>query len=98
MSIIKRTIIMVFLFMIMLFSSSVFASGVNMNLSSESNIVNNNVRANTSISNTSVVIKSVNEVDDSTAGIGFSDVLNILLIAVGFVLILLAVAILIRLK
>ncbi|CCZ00198.1 unknown [Clostridium sp. CAG:793] len=98
MSIIKRTIIMVFLFMIMLFSSSVFASGVNMNLSSESNVVNNYVRANTSISNTSVVIKSVNEVDDSTAGIGFSDVLNILLIAVGFVLILLAVAILIRLK
>ena len=98
MSIIKRTIIMVFLFMIMLFSSSVFASGVNMNLSSESNVVNNYVRANTSISNTSVVIKSVNEVDDSTAGIGFSDVLNILFIAVGFVLILLAVAILIRLK
>ena len=44
MSIIKRTIIMIFLFMIMLFSSSVFASGVNMNLSSESNVVDNNVR------------------------------------------------------
>lgn len=54
---------------------------------------------NSSVTRTnSTVIQSVNNVSTSSANIGTTEILNILLIAVGVIIILLAIAILIRLK
>lgn len=73
------------------FSTKTLASSeLNMNASSQV--------TEASQENTSTVLQSVSENDETTAGISVSDVINILLIAIGFVIILFAVAILIRLK
>ena len=66
--------------------------------SSELNMNTSQAVSQASAENTSTVLQSVSENDETTAGISISDVINILLIAIGFVIILFAVAILIRLK
>lgn len=111
MSGLKKVALIFILFLIM--GNCVFAtSQVNMNLaSSTNNTVSNSNTSNTTSTNsntassstknsvnTAAVVKSVNETDTTTAGLSMSEIINILLIAVGFILILLAVAILIRLK
>lgn len=99
------TLLLVFL----VFSSNCFAVNIDMNLASnladgDTNVVNNNVS-----SNTSVTTSTTTDVDTDSATfsnlsslpeseLGLTNVLNILLIAVGFVLILLAIAILIKIK
>ena len=47
--------------------------------------------------NTATTVQSVDQFEDSSSSFGLPQILNILLLAVGFVIILLAVAILIRL-
>ena len=64
---------------------------------SSSGLSTNSVASRAS-TNTSTIVKSVNETDTSTAGFGLTEILDVLLIAVGFVLILLTVAILIRMR
>lgn len=66
--------------------------------SSSYNLNTSDATVQASQDNTSTIVQSVDEEDTSTAGLSTSDVINILLIAVGFVIILFAVAILIRLK
>lgn len=99
------TLLLVFL----VFSGNCFAVNIDMNLASnladgDTNVVNNNVS-----SNTSVTTSTTTDVDTDSATfsnlsslpeseLGLTNVLNILLIAVGFVLILLAIAILIKIK
>ena len=66
--------------------------------SSELNMNTSQATTEASADNTSVVLREYQTHDTSTAGPQPSDIINILLIAVGFVIILFAVAILIRLK
>ncbi len=75
-----------------------FTFGTQALASSELNMNTSEQVTEASAENTSTVLQSVSETDESTAGISISDVINILLIAIGFVIILFAVAILIRLK
>lgn len=100
MSILKRNLIFVILFIVfsLFFSgiANVYASGINMNAP-----VNSTGGANTSLSsgvNTSAVVTTVDSIEDTPSTFGFNEILNILLIAIGFVIILLAIAILIRLR
>ena len=62
---------------------------------SNEEVTTNNTSLNT---NTAATVQSVEQFEDNTASFDISNVINILLLAVGLVLILLAVAILIRLK
>ncbi len=108
MSKIIKTISILLLFGMLIFSTVEASSQVNMNLANNNASLNqttanssstNNVSSKTSsLTNTSAIITSVNELDDTSAGFGASEIFDILLIAVGFVIILLAIAILIRLK
>lgn len=66
------------------------------NNTTESNTQQNDVQTNSNNSKTSTQVSSIASVDEGELSI--SDILNILLIAVGLVIILLAGAILIRLK
>lgn len=91
------------------FKMNVFATNIDMNLASEHNVTDsgnpgNNVRNSLYTppldTNTVTSIESIDNIDEynePTSSFGFSEVLNILLLAVGLVIILLAVAILIRL-
>ena len=59
----------------------------------------NSSTSNTSLNtNTSATVQSVEQFEDNTSSFDISNIINILLLAVGLVIILLAVAILIRLK
>ena len=78
--------------------SLLFSFGTKTFASSELNMNTSQAVSQASAENTSTVLQSVSENDETTAGISVSDVINILLIAIGFVIILFAVAILIRLK
>ena len=91
-----------------------FATDINMNLAQEQNPGNNvrneieneagnqNEAVNSSTSsldtNTSASVQSVEQFEDNTAKFDFVNIINILLLAVGLVIILLGVAILIRLS
>lgn len=106
-------IIFIFFSLIFAFSSfeiNSYAANIDMNLASEHNVTDegnpgNNIRnsvENTSVldTNTATNIESINSIDEynePTSNFGVSQILNILLIAVGVVIILLAIAILIRL-
>ena len=95
----KKNLIFTLLLVVLLtISNNVFASGINMNLSSEANSINNStLTTNTAI--TSAVISTVENLEDShNSTFGINTILDILLIAIGLVIILLAIAILIRLK
>ncbi len=78
--------------------SLLFTFGTKALASSELNMNTSQQVTEASAENTSTVLQNVPENDETTAGISISDVINILLIAIGFVIILFAVAILIRLK
>lgn len=107
----KRNIVMIILFIFILsfyvFTAKTFATDINFNLANESNVTDegnpgNNLRNSTSTAptldtNTITNVESIDEYNEPTSSFGFSDILNILLLAVGLVIILLAVAILIRL-
>ncbi len=111
MSNLKRSIVMIILFIFILsfyvFTAKTFATDINFNLANESNVTDegnpgNNLRNNTTTTptldtNTVTNIESIDEYNEPTSSFGFTDILNILLLAVGLVIILLAVAILIRL-
>ncbi len=113
MSKLKRFIIILIVFSLMFtfycFKINIFATSIDMNLASEHNVTDegnpgNNVRnssyAPSLDTNTITSIESIDNIDEynePTSSFGFAEVLNILLLAVGLVIILLAVAILIRL-
>ena len=78
--------------------SLLFTFGAQSLASSELNMNTPQQVTEASAENTTTVLQNVPENDETTAGISISDVINILLIAIGFVIILFAVAILIRLK
>lgn len=104
-----KIMLVALLLVFLVFSGNCFAVNIDMNLASnladgDTNVVNNNVS-----SNTSVTTSTTTDVDTDSATfsnlsslpeseLGLTNVLNILLIAVGFVLILLAIAILIKIK
>lgn len=80
-------IIFILIFMFVSFSTFVYAGDINMNLQN----------SNTSVeSNTSSPLNALSSLPE--ASLGLNNILNILLIAVGILLILLAIAILIRLR
>lgn len=80
-------IIFILIFMFVSFSTFVYAGDINMNLQN----------SNTSVeSNTSSPLNALSSLPE--ASFGLTNILNILLIAVGILLILLAIAILIRLR
>ena len=80
-------IIFILIFMLVSFSTFVYAGDINMNLQN----------SNTSVeSNTSSPLNALSSLPE--ASLGLTNILNILLIAVGILLILLAIAILIRLR
>ncbi len=79
--------IYIIIFMFVSFSTFVYAGDINMNLQN----------SNTSVeSNTSSPLNALSSLPE--ASLGLTNILNILLIAVGILLILLAIAILIRLR
>ena len=107
----NKIVSLVFVILFTFLGATCFASSINMNLASnntETEVVVNNINDNIDYEipssqetrTNSTVMKSVNEVTTTTTnnGFGISDILNVLLIAVGLVIILLAVAILIRLR
>ena len=110
MKILKRFILIILFISIIfsIFKTSTLASNINMNLAQEQDInnensnndtVNNNQMSNTSLNtNTIASVQSVEQFEDNTASFDISNIINILLLAVGLVIILLAVAILIRLN
>ena len=80
-------IIFILIFMFVSFSTFVYAGDINMNLQN----------SNTSVeSTTSSPLNALSSLPE--ASLGLTNILNILLIAVGILLILLAIAILIRLR
>ena len=80
-------IIFILIFMFVSCSTFVYAGDINMNLQN----------SNTSVeSNTSSPLNALSSLPE--ASLGWTNILNILLIAVGILLILLAIAILIRLR
>ena len=104
-----RKIIITLLLCLCTISTIVCASSANMNLTNRNQVSQNtnsmensiNNEITNSVSNTEMEtnITSVNNINDvSSSSIGINQILNIFLIAVGLILILLAIAILIRLK
>ena len=103
-----KIMLVTLLLIFIVFSSNCFAVNVDMNLASNladegTNVVNNNVISNTSTTNTntaestdSATFSNLSSLPESE--LGLTNILNILLIAVGFVLVLLAIAILIKIK
>ena len=113
MSKLKKFIVILIVFSLMFtfycFKINSYGTNIDMNLASEHNVTDggnpgNNVRNSTNTpdldTNTVTSIESIDNIDEynePTSSFGVSEVLNILLLAVGLVIILLAVAILIRL-
>ena len=94
-------LLFIFIFTFYVFTAKTFATDINMNLANESTISDNGNSRNNSTptldTNTVTNIESIDEYNEPTSSFDFSDILNILLLTVGLVIILLAVAILIRL-
>lgn len=83
--------------------STVHASGVNMNLSGDSTTYGsssnaNNYNTNTYNSNSSSAIVSSTQPESNLDALTLSDMINIVLCAIGVILILLGIAIIIRQK
>lgn len=99
-----NVIIFTILFFMSMHSFSFAVSSVDMNLAANSqdnalanNSVSTNSTSNTTLSNTSAgTVSNLSPLPDSD--LGLSNILNIILIAVGVVLILLGLAIIIKLK
>ena len=103
-------IILIFTFITI---KSSYASNINVNLAQEQNVtdsrndntanlsdnsVNNPTSGTPTLNtNTQATVQSVEGFEDNTGGFDITNILSIFLLAVGFVLILLAIAILIRL-
>lgn len=99
----SKLVVFLLVFVMIIFSniSMVFAENiVNTNNASTSNLASasSSASASTNGSSTATLVSSVDTNDHTSASLDLSNIINILLIAVGIVLILLAVAILIRLK
>ncbi len=86
----KIYIVFVLIFILCSFFYSIYANDINMNLQNNISTQGNSANNNSSPLN---ALSSLPE-----ASLGLSNILNILLIVVGVLLILLAIAILIRLK
>ena len=98
-----NTIILTFLIFIGVYNTAFAVSSVDMNLETNSqntsaeNSVTENTTTNSTLSNTAVgTVSNLSPLPESD--LGFANVLNIILIAVGVVLILLGIAILIKIK
>ena len=97
--------------LLLLFTTHTFASSLN-SVNVENNNVDSNSVSTNSVSNATLPnesdlsldtnpaanVQSLDRIDYTTSSFDFSNIINILLIAVGLVIILLAVAILIRLR
>jgi len=100
----KKSLVFTILFVALLaIQNSVFAAGINMNLSREANAIENSTQTSVTSSNTTITSASIsstieNVEDSHNSTFGINTILDILLIANGLVIILLAIAILIRLK
>lgn len=95
----KKSVVFTILFVFLLaIQNSVFASGINMNLSREANVTSNSVTTDNTITSAAISSTVENVEDNHNSTFGINTILDILLIAIGFVIILLAIAILIRLK
>ena len=101
----KIIIVMLILFSIFALIYRVNASGINMNLSNESdyttygssrNTSTSSSRTNNNTQQSSVVVSSASQ--STSEGLTISDMINIILCAVGIILVLLGIAILIRQK
>ena len=104
------TLFLISTILLLFFSSNIFATSVNTNVintnyvDSESSNFQNNSRDNVTNpisaldTNTVANVESLDRIDYSTSSFDFTNIINVLLIAVGLVIILLAIAILIRLK
>jgi len=92
-------IIFTILFLLSMYSFTFAVSSVDMNLAtnSQNNAIDNSTSNNSTLSNTSSgTISNLSPLPESD--LGLSNILNIILIAVGVVLILLGIAIIIKLK
>ena len=96
-------VIMLIIFSIFAFIYRVNASGINMNLSntadqttygSSSSSSSSSSNSNNSVQQSSVVVSNANQ--NTSEGLTISDMINIILCAVGVILILLGIAILVR--
>lgn len=84
---------------VLFINSNIFATSANnINTNTTTNIVIDDNISNSVSRTNSTVIQSVNSIDETGSKTNVNIILNVLLIAVGFVLILLAIAILIRLR
>ncbi len=84
---------------VLFINSNIFATSANnINTNTTTNIVIDDNVSNSVSRTNSTVIQSVNSIDETGSKTNVNIILNVLLIAVGFVLILLAIAILIRLR
>lgn len=104
--------LVIFIIALLIFSSSVFATDINMNLQPNETTNETATDINQTTDDGNNVDNTQNPVDDGISGdaapsdvssiaqenMSFSNILNILIITVGVILILLAIAILIRLK
>ena len=95
----KNVVSLIIIFIIVLIGMNSFAANVDMNVIPNST---NGLSITTSSESrtNATTMKSVNELNTNTSNsvFGISQILDILLIAIGFIIILLAVAILIRLR
>lgn len=95
----KKSLVFTVLFVVLLaIQNSVFAAGINMNLSREATVTSNRVTTDNTITSAAISSTVENVEDSHNSTFGINTVLDILLIAIGLVIILLAIAILIRLK
>ena len=101
---VTRTVCIVVM-MLLILVSSVYATGIDMNMTENETVNTTSTRqssttrqtaVNATTNNQSTTVSTIQEsnIDD---GLGLTNILNILIIVVGVVLILLAIAILIRL-
>lgn len=103
MSNLKKSVIFIILVVaLFIMQNRTFATGINMNLSRETNTVGSTTQSGVQSSKaniTSAIVSTVQNVEDShNSTFGINTILDIILIAIGLVIILLAIAILIRLK
>ncbi len=88
------------LFTGLIFSTTCFATDINMNLQSDTDtnsVISNSLDDSSLDTNSQMTTTVENSSRDDAEGLGIDSILNILLIVVGFVLILLGIAVLIRL-
>lgn len=88
------------LFTGLIFSTTCFATDINMNLETDTDansVISNNLDDSSLNANSQMTTTVESSSRNDTEGLGINSILNILLIVVGFVLILLGIAVLIRL-